>query len=277
LDQEWLSIYHAPIPELVSLMAIADYRALYVAHFEVIRGEDDNQISVNAILGRPFAEPYPVQTWRFLLLSRMTGEQIAFVDKPSIAIEGALVRITANLTVDGHVPSLTPATLVVQPRYNNAVLLGVSTHSLVLNRPPASPIDNDSSPLNKQFGSAINLLASKLEADAHHVQLTLYWRAEAVLDADYQVTVQVISEEGRLLFQNDTAPVGGNYPTSEWRPKTAIADVHILTFPGSLSPGAYRIGIGLYHLPDMQRLTIKPGDSDVRDNLLFLPFTVPGE
>ena len=98
----------------------------------------------------------------------------------------------------------------------------------------------------------------------------LYWQANATPDDDYQVFVHIFDSQGTMIAQQDSAPVGGTYPTSQWRVGVIIADPHILTLTDSLPAGKYTVAVGLYRLVDYRRLPISPADTKVQNDVVFL-------
>lgn len=84
----------------------------------------------------------------------------------------------------------------------------------------------------------------------------LYWRAQAPMDKDYTVSVQLLDEEGYLRAQQDCQPQRGDYPTSLWRRGEVIWDGHEIFLPPDLPAGIYRLVAGMYLLESMERLPV---------------------
>jgi len=69
--------------------------------------------------------------------------------------------------------------------------------------------------------------------------------------------------------------VSDTYPTTIWSPAEQIIDRHALPTPGSLSPGQYRLVIGLYHQPTGERLPVHtPGSPPDSQGRFILPQTI---
>ncbi len=83
-----------------------------------------------------------------------------------------------------------------------------------------------------RLGPSVRLLGYDLEqsqeAGEEVLQLTLYWQAERVPEADYTVYVHLVDEEGCLLGQHDGPPRDGAYPTSWWLPGQIVVDRHTI-------------------------------------------------
>jgi hypothetical protein len=84
----------------------------------------------------------------------------------------------------------------------------------------------------------------------------LYWQAQAPMDKDYTVFVQLLDEGGDLRAQQDCQPQRGDYPTSLWRRGEVIWDGHEILLPPDLPAGTYRLVAGMYLLESMERLPV---------------------
>lgn len=71
------------------------------------------------------------------------------------------------------------------------------------------------------------------EAPATELTVTLYWHALKPLSTDYTVSVRLRDVNDRLLFQQDSWPIDGLLPTSQWRQGDYVADAHTLAIAGS--------------------------------------------
>ena len=89
--------------------------------------------------------------------------------------------------------------------------------------------------------------------------VTLTWQAVAPLPVDYTVFLQLIAAGGHLAAQHDGPPQGGYLPTSQWPVAEPVADRRGLLIPATLSPGDYRLIVGLYNPADGSRLLTAAG------------------
>ena len=87
--------------------------------------------------------------------------------------------------------------------------------------------------------------------------LTLLWRSVTRLDADYTVTVRLWDTAGRMVLQTDQQPVDGFRPTSTWETGEIIRDNYALVLPADLASGYYRLTVGVYQWPSLQRLPLQ--------------------
>ncbi|MCL6647230.1 MAG: DUF2723 domain-containing protein [Chloroflexi bacterium] len=115
----------------------------------------------------------------------------------------------------------------------------------------------------RSIGSVITFLGYDPPAPAagQELALTLYWRAEQLMDRDYTVTVQLLDGGGHLVAQHDTQPMSGNYPTTIWRPGEVIRDTYRVPV-AKLAPGEYRLIVALY---DQAGKRLAVGQSDHLD------------
>jgi hypothetical protein len=76
---------------------------------------------------------------------------------------------------------------------------------------------------------------------------------------DYNLFLQLLDADGRLVAQHDSPPNGGYSPTSTWQPHQPITTRHALTLPLDLQPGDYRLIAGLYNPVTTERLSVAEG------------------
>ncbi|NDJ52701.1 MAG: hypothetical protein GYB68_06405 [Chloroflexi bacterium] len=103
----------------------------------------------------------------------------------------------------------------------------------------------------------------------------LVWQALSEIETSYTVFIHLFDETGMTLAQRDRPPMqaGELYPTDLWLSEEVVDDTLRLAIPPELSPGEYRLRVGLY-LPDTgQRLSI-PNSAE---NAVVLPFTISVE
>jgi hypothetical protein len=97
-------------------------------------------------------------------------------------------------------------------------------------------------------------LLSPSVAPGEAITLTLYWQAREAPSTDYQVFVHLLGDEPEPMAQGDGPPLMGDYPTTMWAAGEVVADPHPVAFPADLSPGKYRLLVGMYDLQTMARL-----------------------
>jgi hypothetical protein len=106
-------------------------------------------------------------------------------------------------------------------------------------------------------------------------ELLLVWQALGSISADYTVFVHILNPDGTCcVWQQDTPPRQGSYPTSRWIESEIITDRYALALPDDLPPGAYPVEIGLYLPVNGQRLSVMARDLPDADFLYLQPIVI---
>jgi hypothetical protein len=79
-------------------------------------------------------------------------------------------------------------------------------------------------PINVGLDDTLRLAGYKIQDS----EITLYWHALAPLSVNYTVSVRARAADGRLIAQQDSWPVQGLLPTSQWRQGDYVTDIHTL-------------------------------------------------
>jgi hypothetical protein len=121
------------------------------------------------------------------------------------------------------------------------------------------------------FADKVTLLGYEINpiSSSEACPLTLYWRAEAPLAADYTVFVHLLDAAGNVVAQGDAPPRAGRYPTRWWEPGEIIADQHAIPLPVNLPAGEYRVRTGMYRPDTGERLPLAGAAGDAVE---FGPF-----
>ena len=134
--------------------------------------------------------------------------------------------------------------------------------------------------LPAQFGSSIVLegfetVNSQVKAN-EAIVLLLYWRATGKIDRDYTVFAHLLDDQGNILASHDSQPRRGAAPTSSWALNALTVDAIILPITPDTPAGKnYRIEVGLYYLPTLERLKIVDGSQSTnQDAIIFSEFAV---
>jgi hypothetical protein len=93
-------------------------------------------------------------------------------------------------------------------------------------------------------------------APGEALPVTLYWKAEAPMDVNYTVFVQLLNSGGQVSAQRDLQPQAGAAPTATWLPGEILTDAYTLSLSGDLSPGDYRLIAGMYNAANGERLPV---------------------
>jgi 4-amino-4-deoxy-L-arabinose transferase-like glycosyltransferase len=93
-------------------------------------------------------------------------------------------------------------------------------------------------------------------APGQALPVTLYWQAEATMDINYTVFVQLLNSSGQVSAQRDLQPQAGAAPTVTWLPGEILTDAYTLSLSSDLSPGDYRLIAGMYNAANGERLPV---------------------
>ena len=134
------------------------------------------------------------------------------------------------------------------------------------------------------FGGVIELVGYDLSAEqvraGEDVTVTLYWRARQPIMESYKVTVQLLSEVGTLVAQDDSLPAQWSRPTTSWLPGEVIVDPHILQFGPEVAPGRTILIAALYHERTGERLMVLQagveGNHSALGTIEVIPWKSPG-
>jgi hypothetical protein len=118
-------------------------------------------------------------------------------------------------------------------------------------------------PRTDNLQGLITLLGYDLNFEDGTLDVTLYWRCEAISQSDYTTFLHVRAsgdtggvQPRPIVAQKDRPPVNGAYPTSLWDPGEVIRDFIQLPLPLDMPPGQYEIVVGLYDFSSGQRLLV---------------------
>jgi hypothetical protein len=104
--------------------------------------------------------------------------------------------------------------------------------------------------------------------------IDLYWQVVHNPAQNYTVFIHLYDGEGKLMTQYDRLAGGETLPTSMWQPGQLWRDTYPLAIPPTLPAGTYRIKIGMYTWPSMQRLLITRDGQPVGDILDVLDIQI---
>lgn len=131
-------------------------------------------------------------------------------------------------------------------------------------------------PLDSYLGGAIRLRGYTIAGEdalraGGAMTVTLFWESVAPVEEDFTVFVHLLDAAGRLAGQHDSPPLQGWYPTSRWTPGVLVPDPHPVTLSTGLVPGRYRLLVGMYRRPSIERLpATRPDGSRWPDDCIML-------
>ena len=129
------------------------------------------------------------------------------------------------------------------------------------------------------FGEHIRLVGVDLPAGSNYqagdvLALSLYWKTDAPLDANYSVGLYLRDANGSPIAQIDAQPAFS--PTSGWQIGVPVWDNRALRLPVDLPPGDYQVWIKLYDFDAagaVRDLPVTAGDY-IDDSIGVLPLTI---
>jgi hypothetical protein len=83
-----------------------------------------------------------------------------------------------------------------------------------------------------------------------------YWRVETPPTAPLKVFVHLLGESDASVAQHD----GLGSPPHGWATGDLLVQKHVLSFPADLSPGLYKLQLGVYNAPAGPRLSAAGAD-----------------
>jgi hypothetical protein len=101
-------------------------------------------------------------------------------------------------------------------------------------------------------------------------RVTLYFRTESQVDGEWTAFVHLLKPDGSLLAGMDQQPMGGLSPTTSWSPSQIVAYTVALPIPATAEAGEYRVGLGWYQWPALERLVAQSDALPVSDQLVNL-------
>jgi hypothetical protein len=116
------------------------------------------------------------------------------------------------------------------------------------------------------FGGQITLLRHSalpqiIEA-GEILPVSLVWEAGEAVTENYKVFLHLVDTTGQVVAQQDSEPVGGWRPTTDWRAGELIEDHHGVATTPSTVAGEYELVVGLYDA-EGQRLLVMDQEGQV--------------
>lgn len=142
--------------------------------------------------------------------------------------------------------------------------------------PGPEPVDQPQRNLEANLGGQVRLLGYSLAETALRpggmVRLSLFWQAEERPPAErLTVFAHLVDDQGRLVAQQDSEPVGGSRPTTGWTAGEVIRDPIGILLPPDLAAGEYRLKVGLYRPGTGERLEVSgQGAAEATDDHIYL-------
>jgi hypothetical protein len=101
--------------------------------------------------------------------------------------------------------------------------------------------------------------------------VNLTWQGLGNMEDDYTVFVQVLDEQDRIVGQEDSWPLQGTFPTSQWPVGERVEDPYLVRLLEELPPGQYRLQVGWYLLGTVRRLSVVDESGTAVDDKVVVP------
>jgi hypothetical protein len=126
-----------------------------------------------------------------------------------------------------------------------------------------------------RLGSGIGLHGYALSSDELHpgdtLTVMLLWECDGEVSGDYHVFVHLADEDDHLWGQHDGVPGMEQRPTSQWAVGQRVFDTHPVEIGPDVPPGRYRLLVGMYSWPSLERLPVlRPDGSRWPDDRALL-------
>lgn len=140
-------------------------------------------------------------------------------------------------------------------------------------RPPSTPMI--AHPLNVRVGESIRLIGYDAPATAkpsERIRVTLFWRADKNVNTDYTTFVQLLDADDNAVARPrvDTMTGGGLDSPFLWMPGEVVTDRVEMTLPADLRSGTYRLIVGLYRYPELDRISARDESGQPLDEFVTL-------
>lgn len=119
------------------------------------------------------------------------------------------------------------------------------------------------------FGRDLVLRGYDVDRDSANLDVSLYWENTRPISRDLVVSVQMIGPSGQLVSQQDSAPVGGRLPTTDWPINRIVRDDHVVAAPLQSEP--LRPIVVVYDRKSLARLPVTAEGRASSDHFLLEP------
>jgi hypothetical protein len=160
------------------------------------------------------------------LYSAETGQRLIPADGPA---DGRIPLATVELARPAVPPPV--AALGFQhassARFGPLRLLGYSRLKLGAEHDPAAPLHRSDT-----------------------INLVLFWQVTEPALNGVQVRLRLVDRAGRSVAERSGPLLGGTYPLADWLPGEVVRDSHLLSLPGEIQTGRYRLRIDVQQVSD---------------------------
>lgn len=147
-------------------------------------------------------------------------------------------------------------------------------HLVLYGTPRGEDIAAFERPVGASLGDTIRLegycLRDEKVRDGDILRFTLHWRVLERVQQDYKVFTHLLDEDGTLVAQRDSEPVGGSRPTTGWTEGEEVSDNYGILIPDGLGSAEYFLVVGMYLPATGERLSPSGGTVRIMDDGILL-------
>ncbi len=133
-------------------------------------------------------------------------------------------------------------------------------------------------PLTANFDNKVELLGFEIDRwdfrPGDDIHLALQWQALTRLEEDYHAFAHVLDDGDQVVAGHDKVPLNDYFRPTAWQMGEPLRDEYVLSLPQNLSVGTYKLELGIYSYPDLQRLPVVGADPSQHDRVLLPPIIV---
>lgn len=118
------------------------------------------------------------------------------------------------------------------------------------------------------LGLSVTPGAAVIAQPGDTVDIGLGWQVREPVGQHLTTFVHLLDENGNLVAQSDSPPLGGDYPTTLWAADERFGDHYAVTLPDHIAPGNYTVWIGMYDSETVTRLPLVRGDERMVNDVL---------
>lgn len=171
------------------------------------------------------------------------------------------------LSVDGRTAGLLNKPIWLTRGYHTLNVAVIGSTALAL--AGATPFVPEVAARPFALGHVLTLRDAAVTQTNGALRVVTAWHAVQPLDGDFHIFVHLVNASGQTVAQYDSQPGQGAYTTSQWTANqdwTEVDDLSLTAIPS----GTYRLQVGWYSYPDMQRVAVYGDTPDAQNGLIDL-------
>jgi hypothetical protein len=199
-------------------------------------------------------------------------------------LPGLVVRQVVTIDLPDDLATPRSYWLMVRPWHKRVEIpvsrtdrLQIGPDTVILGSLPAlsgDPLPQPQTRTGYHFDAGFTLYGCSLPHSAvrgEALPLAFWWRAETDVDRDLTQFVHLIRADGEGFYGHDRQPFDGAFPTLDWPEGAEMMDEWLFPLPEDMPEGAYRVYVGMYEWPSLERQPVTGEDGQpVTDSAILL-------